>query len=457
MPTFDPTKVPVINRGYVLDRFANDQNIAVRWITPSDPVHHRMINRPLTDLHFRQLILAKAIDKIQNQFKYVDGFPFVYWPSITNETIGGQASLPSTIIRDLRISIPLGLSDVKLSMINRLWNGIPDSSGQFGSIRFIFSANSATDKTILYFDYDLAMTSTTVIPLIVSDSSTAPIRPPASIVMPANGNSNQLGFVVVNPLNSPLTADEISFLDICKTSSTAGATASYRVIDETTVSTEVGTILTPNAVTLAVFGPTGAIGPTGSTGPAGLIGPTGAGGPTGADGPTGPAGPTGADGPTGPMGPTGVDATSIAIAYENKFSWVQSAPQSREVLHTGVTINTGVGPDNSYQPGGVGPLLFGIQILTTGYYFFTLSANSYSGSQSYMYLGFTSGTSSTQTSFYERNMYTNSGPTSSWYNDFTIVKLRHCTAGEIISAYAGGSAGVALLLNGTFNANYLGT
>jgi hypothetical protein len=151
MPNLDPTTVPTILVGNLFNRLTTDDQINVRWLTATDPVHFSALNRPLSDVAFRQLILAKAFDRLGTELGDSKYFPFVQQPELISD--GQVIKVPTVLVRSFTLTVPNFAKFVRLSRIRRI--GGANTPSYTGTIRFIFTHNDADDAEtpLFYIDY----------------------------------------------------------------------------------------------------------------------------------------------------------------------------------------------------------------------------------------------------------------------------------------------------------------
>lgn len=216
MPILNAANIPSIPPGDLFDRLLTDGSLNVRWLTPNDPCFYETLNRPTVDIALRQLIIAKAIDRINDNIGYLSIFPFLIQPKIQNGT--QVADIPVRIFWDFHVSLPDKWSDVRLARVDRI-NGTNASDGDTGTLRFIFTGNERTDGTdstietaLFYCDYVIDST------LIYQPERPHPATISAGIsgfsAYLATGEANTIGGTVVFKTQDSTAADVSAFLQV---------------------------------------------------------------------------------------------------------------------------------------------------------------------------------------------------------------------------------------------------
>ena len=235
MPTFTAANIPTIAPGDLFDRLFSDSTLNIRWMTPTDPVYYEVLNRPHADIALRQLIIAKAIDRINDNLGYLAQFPFVLQPKIVNGS--SQANVPVKIFWDFHVSLPDKWSHVRLARVDRLdgTNGTEST----GTLRFVFTGQERTDgvdsssETALFFvSYE-----------IDSEQTYQTTRPQPALASAISGFSdylvageaNTIGGTVVFKTVDTATSEMSSFLVIAAPSN---STQTYQVADTAPGGTE---------------------------------------------------------------------------------------------------------------------------------------------------------------------------------------------------------------------------
>lgn len=161
MPVINPELVPTIAPGRLFDQLTTNGTLAVRWLTPVEPVFYEILNRPSADLTLRQLILAKAVDTLNGSLGHTALFPFIIQARISSGS--GEVDLPPNWIWDLGISLPKKWENLRLAKIKRISGTNTDSDSYSGKLRLIFTASqqgSNTEVALVYADYNIASTLT---------------------------------------------------------------------------------------------------------------------------------------------------------------------------------------------------------------------------------------------------------------------------------------------------------
>ena len=157
MPNVTPSLVPTKAPGTIFSSFTGgDTTLNIRWLTAADPAFYEAINRPLTDLLIRQLILAKAVDSLELSLGKENLFPFLVQPIVGSGTT--EEELPTKWIWDLHASMPKKWENLRLAKIKRVSGANSVTAGYSGYLRLIFTANvlnSAVEVSIFYVDYQI--------------------------------------------------------------------------------------------------------------------------------------------------------------------------------------------------------------------------------------------------------------------------------------------------------------
>src|SRR5574343_1617221 len=117
MPTIDPTKVPTVQPGSLFSQFTGNTSLAIRWITSRDPAYFEVLNRPLSDMALREIILAKTLDNINLRLGHKALFPFLVQPRVIGSL--GEVDVPPSWVYDMHVSIPSKWENVRLAKIDR--------------------------------------------------------------------------------------------------------------------------------------------------------------------------------------------------------------------------------------------------------------------------------------------------------------------------------------------------
>ena len=149
MPIIDPSLVPDIPTSDLFSRLL-DEDLSIRWLTINDPNFYQALNRPISDVELRQLIIAKALGQALSDTAARQQYPFLIQPEVDGNT--EQVNVPPQIITDLLVSIPSDHRDFRLVRIDRI-----SGDGTDGVIRFIFGATDGdnNDVAIAFADYDI--------------------------------------------------------------------------------------------------------------------------------------------------------------------------------------------------------------------------------------------------------------------------------------------------------------
>ena len=158
MTTLNPALVPTITPGNLFNALATtDGTLAVRFFVPKDPVFYGSLNRPISDIVIRQLIIAKAVDGLSSSFGHGVLFPYLIQPELASGS--GNVDVPLSLIWDLHLSFPTKWSNVRLAKIKRIsgTNGT-GTSGFTGILRLIFTGiqqNSNIETALVMADYHI--------------------------------------------------------------------------------------------------------------------------------------------------------------------------------------------------------------------------------------------------------------------------------------------------------------
>jgi len=157
MPNITPSLVPTKAPGTIFSSFTGgDTTLNIRWLTAADPAFYEAINRPLTDLLIRQLILAKAVDSLELSLGKENLFPFLVQPIVGSGTT--EEELPTKWIWDLHASMPKKWENLRLAKIKRVSGANSITAGYSGDLRLIFTANilnSVVEVSIFYVDFQI--------------------------------------------------------------------------------------------------------------------------------------------------------------------------------------------------------------------------------------------------------------------------------------------------------------
>lgn len=232
MPAINPATVPFVSPGEMFNRLVTDPTFAVRWLSPLEPAYYEVLNRQGADIVLRQLVIAKALDRINQNVGYLSQFPFIVQPQVQNgSTI---ANVPVRIFWDMHISMPDKWSNVRLARVDRV-NGANGTGGDTGTVRFIFTGNERTDGTdsavetaLFYLDYKIDSA------LTYQDARPHPADVTSGISgFSANlaiGEAPTVGGSVVFHTQDSTTADMQSFLQVA---APGGTNEAYQILDTT--------------------------------------------------------------------------------------------------------------------------------------------------------------------------------------------------------------------------------
>lgn len=201
-----PTKAP----GTIFSSLmGDDSTLNIRWLKPTDPAFYEVLNRPLSDLTVRQLVIAKALDALQIRLGHQNLFPFLVQPKVSSGT--SEAEIPAGLIWDLHASLPQKWEKLRLAKVKRLSGTNGETSGYTGWLRFIFTAHvegSTTEVAIFQADYQ-----------IDSDLTYQSVRldvvetPEETVAINAGERETAAGFLIFRTMDLDLTATT-DFLDL---------------------------------------------------------------------------------------------------------------------------------------------------------------------------------------------------------------------------------------------------
>lgn len=201
-----PTKTP---GSLFNDLTGNDASLNVRWLVANDPVFFEVLNRPLTDIVVRQLVIAKALDTLQVRLGHQTLFPFLVQPLVASGT--EQVDVPIGWIWDFHASLPKKWENLRLAKIKRMAGTNGDTDGYTGVLRLIFTAStisSSTEVAIFQVDYEIDSNLT-----FQPARLTVVESPEESTVISAGESETVAGFIMFKTMD---TSDETvqDFLDL---------------------------------------------------------------------------------------------------------------------------------------------------------------------------------------------------------------------------------------------------
>ena len=204
----DPNTVPTIVPGQLLNTLTNNDNLSVRYHFIDEPVHFAILNRPLTDLEYRNLILARSIDQLQAAYGSTINYPFLNVPYVTDGTT--SVRVPTGLLWDITFSIPEGWSNVRLFGVQRVSGENAGTGDYTGTIRLLFSAApQGTDTEHIVKSYDLDLES--VLSYSISPGEEV-LSSSVGTVLPALDRSKFVGYATL--LSPDLSSQEwVDFLD----------------------------------------------------------------------------------------------------------------------------------------------------------------------------------------------------------------------------------------------------
>jgi len=152
--TINPALVPTKAPGTLFEALSGgDSTLNIRWLVALDPVYYETLNRAVSDVALRQLIIAKSVDNLSNRLGSRSVFPFINQPTVTGNT--SIVDVPVDLFWDFHVSLPSKWQNVRLAMIKRISG---DNEEYTGKLRLLFTANvedSATETYLFYVDYDI--------------------------------------------------------------------------------------------------------------------------------------------------------------------------------------------------------------------------------------------------------------------------------------------------------------
>ena len=169
MPAINSSLVPLVQPGNLFNQLTGNTTLNVRWYTPTDPVFYEVLNRPISDVVLRQLILAKTLDQLSISIGHEAIFPFLI-PALL---VGSPpVEIPAGWIWDLHFSAPVEWTNFRLSQIRRIsgttvctsdcTSGSGNSPAMYstGLLRLVFTANnnSTVETAIFTADYQIDST-----------------------------------------------------------------------------------------------------------------------------------------------------------------------------------------------------------------------------------------------------------------------------------------------------------
>lgn len=188
---------------------SDDTTLNIRWLKPTDPAFYEVLNRPLSDITVRQLVIAKAVDSLQIRLGHQAVFPYIIQPRVSAGT--DEVDVPLGLIWDFHASLPKKWEKLRLAKIKRLSGTNGETDGYTGWLRFIFTANvdgSETEVALFQADYQ-----------INSDLSYQQVRlgviesPEESTVVNVGEQETVAGFIIFRTMD--VEADDTqTFLDL---------------------------------------------------------------------------------------------------------------------------------------------------------------------------------------------------------------------------------------------------
>ncbi len=210
MPTITPSMVPTKAPGTLFSALTGDDTtLQIRWLRPIDPAFYETLNRPMSDIVVRQLVIAKAVDALQIRLGHQALFPYLTQPKVGSGT--DEADVPLGWIWDFHASLPKKWEKLRLAKIKRLSGTNGETEGYSGWLRLIFTAaveNSTTEVALFQADYliDSSLSYQTA-RLVVVES------PEESVVISSGEQETIAGFIIFRTMD--LDADETqTFLDL---------------------------------------------------------------------------------------------------------------------------------------------------------------------------------------------------------------------------------------------------
>jgi len=239
MPIFNNSLIPSVSAGRIIDRFLSDETLNVRWLTPEDPAHFSALNRPLSDLALRQLVIAKVLDTITLDLKFVEKFPFVCQPVVEGGSF--TLDLPLKLIRDLHVAFPAKYANPRLARIDRL-NGSNDSGTDpkyTGTLRFIFIADSGDGSDVALFYADYLIDSSDDLQFVSVEAASDQSKVPGLTPLPSEDSGFITGVMIFRTGDQDLS-DITTFYDFVAPSDVNGI-ANYPILDAQSCEINIGT------------------------------------------------------------------------------------------------------------------------------------------------------------------------------------------------------------------------
>jgi len=210
MPTITPSLVPTKAPGTIFSALTGgDDTLNIRWLNALDPAYFETLNRPISDLTVRQLVIAKALDAVMLTLGHVNLYPFVIQPEVSAGT--SEVDIPIRWIWDIHASMPKKWENLRLAKIKRISGSNDPTSGYTGYLRAIFTANiqgSATEIGTFYADYRIDSTlSYQPIRMGVVDTTEE------STAIDPTESETISGFLIFRTLDTTVQAN-IDFLDL---------------------------------------------------------------------------------------------------------------------------------------------------------------------------------------------------------------------------------------------------
>lgn len=186
-----------------------DNTLNIRWLTAADPVFFETVNRPISDVAVRQLVLAKAVDNLQLQLGHQMMYPYVVQPRVSSGST--EVDVPLRWIWDFHASLPKKWENLRLAKIKRISGENSTTSGYSGILRLIFTANvsgSTTEVAIFSADYEIdSILTYQLVSLEVVDSNEE------SVVVDQGEAETVTGNLTFMTLDTELTSVQ-AFLDL---------------------------------------------------------------------------------------------------------------------------------------------------------------------------------------------------------------------------------------------------
>lgn len=231
MPSISPSLIPLVSAGSLFPALTENNTLAIRWLTPSDPHFFDVYNRPMADITVRQLILAKSVDQLGLRISARNNFPFLN--SATVDVSTSIMTLPISWIWDMHVTVKDSYENLRLAYLQRFAGSNDATNNDFsGIIRFVFAGNlvgSTNEVGLFYVDYQINNTLTyqikTIRPVTVSEHPNP---------LPSEEEGSIAGFIVFRTVDTDEYSDFFISLappDITNVTDSLGTPITYEITD----------------------------------------------------------------------------------------------------------------------------------------------------------------------------------------------------------------------------------